>query len=96
MPLEKSTYPNFEVIVVDDGSVSNDALEYLSSLQSSNPYRFPLRVLLESNRYLGAARNCAARMAEGEYLLFHDDDNVRSRTRLIDWSTELSVWALIF
>src|SRR5205807_8616085 len=32
-------------------------------------------VLRQENRYLGAARNQAARRAHGEFLLFMDDDN---------------------
>ncbi|KAG8467726.1 hypothetical protein KFE25_006778 [Diacronema lutheri] len=39
--------------------------------------RWPVRVhRLARNAYLGAARNAAARLARGEWLLFIDDDNV--------------------
>ena len=72
--LEKLTYPNYEVILVDDGSNKLEALQYLKILQ---PYfeKRGWKIVRQSNRYLGAARNTAARHAKGEYLLFMDDDN---------------------
>ena len=69
------TYDNVEIIVVDDGSHTADAHTYLQKLEASE-YRFPLKVIRSENRYLGAARNLAASHAKGEYLLFHDDDNL--------------------
>jgi len=68
-------YPNFEVIVVDDGSTSPEALAYLDSLAPDFASR-GWRIVRQENRYPGAARNNAARHARGEFLLFMDDDNV--------------------
>jgi len=73
--LELQTYDNLEIILVDDGSKSPAALAFLNELEVRN-YRFPLKVVRSSNRYLGAARNLAAAHAKGDYLLFHDDDNI--------------------
>jgi glycosyltransferase involved in cell wall biosynthesis/GT2 family glycosyltransferase len=73
--LEAQTYQNFEVILVDDGSDRPDVEPLLSATRR----RFAKRgwqVVVQENRYLGAARNTAARHAEGDYLLFMDDDNV--------------------
>jgi glycosyltransferase involved in cell wall biosynthesis len=72
--LKELTYPNYEVILVDDGSNKLEALQYLKILQ---PYfeKRGWKIIRQSNRYLGAARNTAARHAKGEYLLFMDDDN---------------------
>ena len=67
-------YPNIEVIVVDDGSTDEAAQAYLDDLSKSD-YRFPLRVIRQANAYVGAARNVAASVARGEYLVFLDDDN---------------------
>lgn len=73
--LAQQTYDNVEVIVVDDGSKGSAALALLSDLEIQD-YRFPLKVIRSCNRYLGTARNLAAEHAKGEYLLFHDDDNI--------------------
>ena len=68
-------YPQLEVILVDDGSVIR-----MPSLRLMNLHRFfanrGWQILRQTNRYLGAARNAAAHMARGKYLLFMDDDNV--------------------
>lgn len=72
------TYDRIEIIVVDDGSRSSTAHAYLDELEKT-PARFPITVVRGPNRYLGAARNAGARVAKGEYLLFHDDDNFAER-----------------
>ena len=69
------TYEHVEIIIVDDGSKSAAAQAKLTKLEASK-HRFPLKVIRSENRYLGAARNLAASHAHGEYLLFHDDDNL--------------------
>lgn len=73
--LEAQTYDNFEVVLVDDGSERPDVEPLLAAIQR----RFARRgwqVVTQDNRYLGAARNTAARHAQGDFLLFMDDDNV--------------------
>jgi glycosyltransferase involved in cell wall biosynthesis len=69
------TYPNIEVIIVDDGSKSDNSLHFLNKLEKKE-YRFSLKIVRSRNIYLGAARNLAASYAKGEYILFHDDDNI--------------------
>ncbi len=73
--LRKQTYPNIEVIVVDDGSPSVEAQRYLNELEPEFERR-GWRVLRQENRFHGAARNNAASIARGEYIMFMDDDNV--------------------
>ncbi len=73
--IKAQDYPNFEVILVDDGSTDPDALDYLNTLESDFTMR-GWRLVRQKNRYLGAARNTATRHARGEYLVFMDDDNV--------------------
>ena len=73
--LRQQTYQNFEIVLVDDGSLSEQATAYLDSLESefaANGWQ----LLRQVNSYLGAARNRAAAHARGEYLLFMDDDNI--------------------
>lgn len=68
-------YPNFEVVLVDDGSTDPVAQHYLVSLEGEFADR-GWQLLRQKNCYLGAARNHAARRARGDYLLFMDDDNI--------------------
>jgi len=68
------TYDRIEIIIVDDGSRSSAAEAYLDEIEATRA-RFPITVVRGPNRYLGAARNAGAKVAKGEYLLFHDDDN---------------------
>ncbi len=73
--LFEQTYPNIEIIVVDDGSESAAATAMLDELEADHGHS-NFRIIRSSNQYLGAARNLAANMARGDYLMFHDDDNV--------------------
>jgi glycosyltransferase involved in cell wall biosynthesis len=63
LPLE-----DYEVIVVDDGS-TDDTPETLEE-----PWPFRLRVIRQANRGAVESRNTAARVADGEVLVFVDDD----------------------
>jgi O-antigen biosynthesis protein len=58
-------YPDYEVIVVDDGSTDRTA-----SLAAS----FGVRVISTENRGLSNARNTGVRAATGEIVAFTDDD----------------------
>jgi GT2 family glycosyltransferase len=60
---------DFEVIVVDDGS-SDNTWQVLG--RTPTPYR--LRSLWQRNQGPAAARNAAIRVAEGELVVFVDDD----------------------
>ncbi|HEV7924447.1 MAG TPA: glycosyltransferase, partial [Verrucomicrobiae bacterium] len=72
--LRAQDYQNFEVVLVDDGSTRPEALKFLGELEPEFMRR-GWQIVRQTNRYLGAARNNAARQARGEYLLFMDDDN---------------------
>ena len=77
-----SDYPNFEIIVVDDGSTNDDARRYLQELALSFPGRGWLPPHTQENRGPGAARNRAAMLARGEFLLFMDDDNIATKREI--------------
>jgi glycosyltransferase involved in cell wall biosynthesis/GT2 family glycosyltransferase len=72
--MQAQSYDHIEIVVVDDGSRSPGAHAYLDEIERTKG-RFPVTVIRSDNRYLGAARNTAAKAANGEFLLFHDDDN---------------------
>ena len=60
-----------ELIVVDDGSTDGS----LEELEGLPPAPFPVRVVRQANAGQSAARNAAARLAEGELLAFLDQDD---------------------
>jgi glycosyltransferase involved in cell wall biosynthesis len=66
------SYPNFEVIVVDDGS-TDSTLDICKKLAENEP-----RIKLLSGEHGGvsAARNMALDAATGEYVFFLDSDDV--------------------
>jgi glycosyltransferase involved in cell wall biosynthesis len=61
--------PNFEVIVVDDGSAET-APEYVRSFAHS----YALTIIRESHRGISAARNRGIQVSKGAILLFVDAD----------------------
>lgn len=70
--LTQTSYPNFEVLVVDNGSTQPDAVEYLQSL----PARFNrVKVLPFPHPYnFSTMNNFAVEHAAGDYLLLLNND----------------------
>lgn len=65
------TYRNFELILIDDGSL-DDSLAICRMLAESDER---IRVYTQRNGGPGAARNHGLRMAQGEYVMFVDSDD---------------------
>ncbi|HEY9629584.1 MAG TPA: tetratricopeptide repeat protein [Coleofasciculaceae cyanobacterium] len=69
----QSTYPNYEVIVIDNGSNESKALETIATWQRHQPQRFKsykFNVPFNFSRI----NNFAAKKARGSYLLFLNND----------------------
>jgi glycosyltransferase involved in cell wall biosynthesis len=70
------TWPNIEIIVVDDGShdSSDQEVERFASRG--------VRLLRQDNRGAGAARNSALRASNGTFIQFLDSDDIISPTKI--------------
>ncbi|MGR8920302.1 MAG: glycosyltransferase, partial [Gammaproteobacteria bacterium] len=66
------TYGNVEVVAVDDGS-TDASPAILEAAAAANP---SLRVHTQENAGLSSARNTGIAGARGDYLMFHDADDV--------------------
>lgn len=74
--LEAQTYPNLEVVLVDDCSTRPEAQAFLEALQPRFEARGWRVLRNETNSWQGVTRARAVAASRGEYLLFMDDDNV--------------------
>jgi len=79
--LERQTYPSdaYEVIIVSDGSCDGTAA-YLETLRST----MRLRWFQQVNRGPAAARNAGIQSADGEFIVFIDDDVVPEPQLLVE------------
>jgi glycosyltransferase involved in cell wall biosynthesis/GT2 family glycosyltransferase len=68
-----SNYPDFEVILVNDGSDDPKALEFLKKVEAEYP---KLNIIHKSNGGLGDARNAGIKAASGEFIVPLDADNL--------------------
>jgi glycosyltransferase involved in cell wall biosynthesis len=67
----KQTYPNIEIIVVNDGSTDETAQILHKYVNRGN-----IRILHTENRGQCAAANMAYRISKGEYIKFFDADDI--------------------
>ena len=71
------TYPDFEVLLVDDGSTDAQTIALLDRL----PMHPRLRVMRTANQGVARARNCGISSAGGDYLLPLDADSIPAPNR---------------
>lgn len=72
------TYPQFELIAIDDGS-TDDTLKFLGEFHDPR-----IRVVSQTNQGMAQTRNNGLRMAAGEFVLFLDHDDVLASDFLIE------------
>ena len=73
--VRSQTYRDFEVIVVDDGSIDD-------TRSVAERYAPEVRYVWQPNAERGAARNHGLRLARGEYIAFLDSDDVWAPDKL--------------
>ena len=92
--IEKQTYSNFEIIIIDDGSTdeTKNVCEKLAKTYSN------IRVILQKNQGISAVRNLGIQESQGQYLSFIDGDDQIKETflehlyqRLITDSSDIAV-----
>jgi glycosyltransferase involved in cell wall biosynthesis len=74
------TYKNFEVLIVNDGTIKETSLEILKTVKKQYPH---IKIHdHEVNKGLSAARNTGARVSMAEYLLYIDGDDLLEPTAM--------------
>jgi len=76
--IELQDYPNYEFIIVDDGSTDDSYLE-LRKYAAKNSR---IRLLQQQNQGPAAARNAGIRLARGKYVAIMDADDLSYCSRL--------------
>jgi glycosyltransferase involved in cell wall biosynthesis len=83
----KTTYPNYEVIVIDNGSTEETLAEVIAKWQEQEPTRFkcyPLDIPFNFSKL----NNYAVTQAQGDYLLFLNNDTEVIKPDWIDAMVE--------
>jgi len=88
---EKSSYPRWDVVVVDTGSTEARAVEILGRWERDKPTQFK-RILLPGPFNYSRANNVAVAQSDGEMLLFLNND-----TEIIqpDWMEQMVMLASV-
>jgi len=85
--LEKSTYDNFEIIIVENNSETSEIKDYYKTLEGNEKIKI---VTYEGGFNYSAINNFGVRFADGEYILLLNND-----TQVItpNWLEELLMYA---
>lgn len=72
-------YPNYEIVVVDDGS-TDKTVDLV--LKFKKEYPKMIKYVYQENKGLAGARNCGIRNSSGKYFLFLDSDDLIEKNHL--------------
>lgn len=85
--IEKSTYENFEIIVVENNSTEEDIFEYYEELKENDKIKV---ITFEGSFNYSAVNNLGAANASGEYLLLLNND---TQVITVNWIEEMLMYA---
>ncbi len=89
--LEKSTYENYEVIVVENNSCDKETFDYYEELEENNRIRVVTYREEDGKTFnYSAVNNFGAAKARGSYLLFLNND---TQVITVNWMEELLMYA---
>ena len=74
--IKQSTYKNYEIIIVNDGSTDEESIEVLKNYENDPE----IRIIHIENQGLANARNVGAESAKGEFVAFIDADDKIDKT----------------
>ena len=84
---EKSTYDNFEVIIVENGSTEKSILDYYEELKENERVKI---VTFEGPFNYSAVNNLGGSKAKGEYVILLNND---TQVITVNWMEELLMYA---
>lgn len=84
---EKSTYDNFEVIIVENGSTEKSILDYYEELKENERVKI---VTFEGPFNYSAVNNLGVSKAKGEYVILLNND---TQVITVNWMEELLMYA---
>ncbi|MDE6882429.1 MAG: glycosyltransferase family 2 protein [Lachnospiraceae bacterium] len=85
--LDKSTYDNYEIIVVENNSTSDEIHEYYKKIQENTNIRV---ITYEGDFNYSRINNLGVKNAQGEYILLLNND---TKVITLDWIEELLMYA---
>ena len=85
--LEKSTYEDYEIIIVENNSEEKETFEYYEELQENDRITI---VTYEGKFNYSAVNNLGVRNAKGEYILLLNND---TQVITVNWMEELLMYA---
>ena len=85
--LEKSTYDNYEIIIVENNSETSEIREYYDKLRENDRVKI---VTYEGKFNYSAVNNLGVSQAEGEYLVLLNND---TQVITVNWLEELLMYA---
>jgi len=87
--LEKSTYDNYEIIIVENNSTTKEIRDYYTTLQQNGDGKITI-VTFDGAFNYSAVNNLGVRKATGEYIVLLNND---TEVITVNWMEELLMYA---